>query len=314
MRLIADDLTGAADAAVAFVGTRDPVRISLAGPLRAAGVLALDTGTRDRGEEEAAAALRAALSHVAPGDELVVKIDSRLRGHVARTVATLRDALPERDVVVAPAFPAVGRFQTAAAIAAALAPLEIRPGETPGVRAGEAPAPVAVFAARTDAELDALVAARAGLPTAWVGTGGITRALARRESGLPPAAPRLRGPFLAVIGSTADVARAQVAALAAHGAVVAGPADDLAARENLIVTSPDHPALAEAAARASLLLLSGGATARAVLQRCGVTELDVVAELEPGVVALRAAQLDAAIVTKSGSFGDAGTWVRILGR
>jgi uncharacterized protein YgbK (DUF1537 family) len=337
VRVVADDLTGAADAAVAFVGSHGSVRVSLGGRVEG-DVVAIDCATRDGSAAAARAAVAAALADLGD-EEVVLKIDSLLRGHVGASVAALCEALPRRRVVVAPAFPALGRTQPATAITAALGQFD--------------PDRVVISEASTEAELDTLVAAHAGEATAWVGSGGITRALARRAiangapareplgpsgreplgpSGREPLGPSgrepLGSPFLAAIGSTCATARAQVAALAGRAAHVdLDGREDLdalahelarrAASEDLVVTASATRALAiacaRAAARTGLLLLSGGATARAVLDACVVAALDVVGELEPGVVALRAAVLDATIVTKAGSFGDAGTFVRVVG-
>ncbi|MGN6742194.1 MAG: nucleotide-binding domain containing protein, partial [Amnibacterium sp.] len=59
------------------------------------------------------------------------------------------------------------------------------------------------------------------------------------------------------------------------------------------------------------LVLTGGETARAVLDALGVGRLDVVRELEPGVVLSRAPGLPVLLVTKAGAFGDAGSLVRV---
>lgn len=59
------------------------------------------------------------------------------------------------------------------------------------------------------------------------------------------------------------------------------------------------------------LVLSGGETARAVLDRLGVIMLDVVAEIHHGAVALRADD-GRTVVTRPGSFGAADSLVRIL--
>jgi uncharacterized protein YgbK (DUF1537 family) len=70
--------------------------------------------------------------------------------------------------------------------------------------------------------------------------------------------------------------------------------------------------VAEAADLADLLVLSGGHTAQAVLDRLGATRLDLVAELEPGVVASRSPGLRQLVVTKAGAFGDDATLLRLL--
>ncbi|GAB3647636.1 four-carbon acid sugar kinase family protein [Ramlibacter alkalitolerans] len=62
--------------------------------------------------------------------------------------------------------------------------------------------------------------------------------------------------------------------------------------------------------RASTLVLTGGDTARAVLDRLGVERLQVLGELEPGICLSR----DGArfVVTKAGGFGDSQSLVRVL--
>jgi uncharacterized protein YgbK (DUF1537 family) len=62
--------------------------------------------------------------------------------------------------------------------------------------------------------------------------------------------------------------------------------------------------------RASTLVLTGGDTARSVLDRLGVERLQVLGELEPGICLSR----DGArfVVTKAGGFGDSQSLVRVL--
>jgi uncharacterized protein YgbK (DUF1537 family) len=62
--------------------------------------------------------------------------------------------------------------------------------------------------------------------------------------------------------------------------------------------------------RASTLVLTGGDTARSVLDLLGVQQLQVLGELEPGICLSR----DGArfVVTKAGGFGDSQSLVRVL--
>src|SRR3954471_21409970 len=153
------------------------------------------------------------------------------------------------------------------------------------------------------------------------------------SAGRRPWAPRRRG------GGALPLARAQAALLveATGGRLVELPvaeADGWPARlrealgdhATVVVTLVGEPlsgqeqrvaeslarVAAPAAAGAATLVLCGGATARAVLGACGVGSVDVLGELEPGVVASRADGLGALVVTKSGSFGDAGTLARVV--
>jgi D-threonate/D-erythronate kinase len=141
------------------------------------------------------------------------------------------------------------------------------------------------------------------------------------------------------VGSPSPAARAQVRALAAGGArwtdvdaadlldlsarELAGRAAALAARPPgaavISVSGAVDPAAraavatalarlcAQAVAGAELTVVSGGATARAVLTRAGVTALTLLGEVAPGVVLSRTSahrpERVRHVITKSGSFG-----------
>lgn len=62
----------------------------------------------------------------------------------------------------------------------------------------------------------------------------------------------------------------------------------------------------------SVIAVTGGETARAVLAEWGATEIRLIGELEPGVVAGRLDGTKALLVTKAGAFGDPYTLVRVL--
>ncbi|MFV8604300.1 4-hydroxythreonine-4-phosphate dehydrogenase PdxA [Ralstonia pseudosolanacearum] len=113
--ILADDLSGAADCAVA--GVRAELRSVVmlradvdqpAGQPTGTDVLALDTDTRRANAVDAAARQVAAWHALArPATRLYKKIDSTLRGNVAAEVAAL---VPLAGLaIVAPAFPATGR-------------------------------------------------------------------------------------------------------------------------------------------------------------------------------------------------------------
>jgi uncharacterized protein YgbK (DUF1537 family) len=113
---LADDLSGALDAAGAFHRAGRGVKIVLS--LEAWGeggsdedVVAVTTETRNALPAEAAAAVARAISHGrARGGRLVYKkIDSTLRGPVAAELGALAAAMPEARILFAPANPAVGR-------------------------------------------------------------------------------------------------------------------------------------------------------------------------------------------------------------
>jgi uncharacterized protein YgbK (DUF1537 family) len=158
----------------------------------------------------------------------------------------------------------------------------------------------------------------------------------------PPRDPH----FLAVVGSASSLARRQALALAAEGARslelparVLAKADSSALQElaDEVSTAAERgdtvvsivgeaeprsaaavsqglaTVTAGAAATSDLLLLTGGATARAVLLRVGLTCLDILGELSPGVVLLTPpGQSRQLIVTKAGAFGDDQTLIEAV--
>ena len=319
--VVADDLTGALDSAVAFAGGGavrvarrvEDVACALTGDPR---VLAVSTGSRE--ETEAAARDRiAALAAVLdlPNVSLVMKkVDSRLKGHVAAETALLAQLSARDHVLVAPAIPDMGRVQhegqlTGAGITGAIDIAARFPGAT---------IPDIV----TDADLDVAVAG-GGAGTLWVGARGLAFALARSR-GIPAApSPALPGPVLFAIGSRDPITAAQVARLGEWTALLAAPDGEVpeAAPEVRAIVMTEggsrRPgteaggAFADGLVRAldrirpMTLLASGGETADAVLDRLGIGCLDVVAEIAPGlpVCTVHTAWGEMRIATKSGGFG-----------
>ncbi|MGH7043815.1 MAG: four-carbon acid sugar kinase family protein, partial [Acetobacteraceae bacterium] len=220
LRVLADDLTGALDAAACVVGGAGPVPTVWKPPVVLPWPAAIDAGTRALPGPQARA-LTARLALVLDGAEPAFrKIDSLLRGHVAAELAACLRWFDH--CVVAPAFPAQGRvtaggrqFRAEAGtwqdvgvdLAAALAAegVRVRP-----CRPGEpAPEGASLWDAETDAELDAVVAEGRALPgrVLWCGSAGLAGALAGH--GTVPV-PLLPGPVLALIGSDHPVSVAQL--------------------------------------------------------------------------------------------------------
>jgi len=199
--------------------------------------------------------------------------------------------------------------------------------------------------AETDADLMAIALAglHASAPIVWVGAGGlahvVARALPAASQAAPPRRQHIRGPILAVVGSMTSVAQAQAQRVAAEGVthVRVLPADitgmtlpmrvnaALDRSEDVLVTI-ETPVPVEGEGQAHLvsqlgaalapsvlrcvggLVLTGGDTATGMLQALECTGLDLVAEIEPGVVLSTTAGPRAwSVVTKSGSFGVSAT-------
>ena len=116
--ILADDLSGAADAGVAFAlrGLVTEVHWRTASALDsnppgvpAPEVIAFDTDSRRLDSPAAAQRQREALRRLGtPGTSLFKKIDSTLRGHPAAEIAAIREFCAAR-VIFAPANPAMGR-------------------------------------------------------------------------------------------------------------------------------------------------------------------------------------------------------------
>ncbi len=107
--VIADDLTGACDTGAAFAAKGFPTRVLFdpTTPDDADGILVVDTDSRYRPADVAAAAVT---STIEAHDAQIIykKVDSTLRGNVcSEVVATL--TTPETLAVVAPAAPTLGR-------------------------------------------------------------------------------------------------------------------------------------------------------------------------------------------------------------
>lgn len=198
----------------------------------------------------------------------------------------------------------------------------------------------------------AAAAVRARVRLLAVGSAGLAKALAAQvlQAGavLAPAGERPSGPVVAVVGSFSPVTQQQVDALVDEpdvhlarldaGAWLGEPgrvaeaialARSRAAQGHDVVFSVcgEAPAASSrelvrrmaAAAEpeirsASSLVLTGGDTARSVLDLLGVGRLDVAGELEPGICLSRGGTGLPSIVTKAGGFGDRHSLVRVLRR
>jgi uncharacterized protein YgbK (DUF1537 family) len=218
--ILADDLSGAADCAMAChrAGMAAQVRLDPEATGEPAEALALDLDSRALPPGDALERTQAAWDVTREG-ALYRKIDSTLRGHVALEIAaTLQIAGPETFALVCPAYPATGRTMRDGAIfvngqplgeteiwrlggqgSTDLETLLAEEGLTPvrlnlevvrGPRlaahidaAREDGAGAIVCDAETESDLEALVAAGLRMPgVVWVGSGGLTIPLARALS------------------------------------------------------------------------------------------------------------------------------------
>ncbi|MET0700369.1 MAG: 4-hydroxythreonine-4-phosphate dehydrogenase PdxA [Mycobacterium sp.] len=329
--VLADDVSGAAEAAAAFLGRGLAIDVHLQDGLPGQPVTVIDLHTRRLTDGEAEKAVAQALS-AADGLRVIIKIDSLLRGHVQATVRAA--AATGRPVTIAAGNPALGRTVVAGAVLVDGIPL----AQT-GLWGAESAAPPASIAASighapgvqivdiaTAADLDHIVA-QASPETILIGTGALTAAVART---LPPRpsehALAATARTVMVVGTADAGVSAQLTELEAEGFSVVriSPADLLAGVAVLpavqdamaiVIDGPVAPenahrlvhALAELAAEiiddSTHLVLTGGETARAVLDLLGVARMAPVAEIHPGAIA-SVAPGGRLVVTRPGSFGD----------
>ena len=280
--------------------------------LPGAEVIAVDLDTRSRSERTACRIVRRAFSSAAArrAGILFKKIDSTLRGHVAAELNAAHRALGgHRPVIVAPAFPAQGRTVKNGRVLVG------------GVAMRGAPR-MAILDARTDADLDRI--ARAGLAMRprplFVGSAGLAHALARSLPRIRRARRIATGsrPVVTVVGSASAVSVRQARRLSRSA--VLGPRDVLLQLEwTREPTAADKPVarrlgrlVAENAPRAHYVL-TGGETARAVLDALGVREFRLLGEVERGVP-FGIAPGGALVCTKAGAFGRPETLVNCVAR
>jgi uncharacterized protein YgbK (DUF1537 family) len=116
MGIIADDLTGAADAAAAFASAGLPTFIPFhSGPMPRAAIVALSTESRDADVQAATHANHLAARSIGGHGStrsvrwIYKKIDSTMRGYPGAELLAILDVAGEKRALVAPALPAEGR-------------------------------------------------------------------------------------------------------------------------------------------------------------------------------------------------------------
>jgi uncharacterized protein YgbK (DUF1537 family) len=271
--LIADDLTGACDAAVQFTARRRRVTVALQ-PAAAApnpGVLAVSTESRGLSLELAQQAIREMAQRYSDAKPRILfkKIDSTLRGNAGAEIAATAEAFHCAVAVIAPAFPAMQRIVADGWLRvegpAGFQPIELgayfRAQGLASHRHLCAEALTTAIAdgiryvsvdAVCDADLDALVetAIESKGRILWAGSAGLAAALARSitaHTERPACPPHRIGPVLFCIGSTHAATAAQqrrllaerpVCALSAESAAPGEVADALRNGRNVMLEVP----------------------------------------------------------------------------
>lgn len=323
LRLVADDLTGALDAAVSFARPEHPVPVYFSDQMPAAlpPACAIDLGTRDQpsGEAAAAAARSAVWLMPAPGSIAFKKVDSQLRGHTGAELAAILRTVSVPACVIAPAFPFHGRVTRGGRQFAREGAGWRRVGEdleasltalgwaVHRARAGEpVPSGVSLWDVETDEDLRRIVAAARRLPepVLWCGSGGLAAAVAG------PGAPILTDmarPILGLFGSDHPTTAAQLLACGDLGLILDDGADTSARRLQghlaergialarfALPAGLTRGAAAESIAReiAALVsrvpppgtvLVAGGETLRALARAVGADHVEVQGQAHPGV-------------------------------
>ena len=376
-RVIADDLSGAAETAASLLALQtlaaahsaqsgaqtSRLRLSIddrGGP--AVDVDVTDSDNRRRTAVEAAERMIALVADVGE-DPLLLKYDSLLRGNIGAELAVV---LRRRPVLFSYAVPAIGRTlrdgvvhvdgvplhsaglwdaeltDAPADVVAALAPTPAASVPLSTVRSGAALAAAldagrdagAVLVADAETDADLRLIARAAVARGYVlaGAAGLAAALSDLVGDAPlPALPEPPSrDTLFVLGTASTALRTQlnlleragveVLRLDADGAPTAAvpPLGDVA----VVVDAPVDPARSQqiVAALADLalrcagsrnLVLSGGETARSVLDALGIDRLAPTSQPHTGAV-LSLVDDGRRVITRPGSYGAADSLTRIL--
>ena len=324
--LIADDLTGACDAAVHFARRGYRTNVRLDSQSEEAGVLAISAESRHLGAAELHPLMNGLARRlpVARARILFKKIDSTLRGNVGAEIAAALTAFGCEAAVITPAFPAMGRTVEAGYLRVAAAePIDLAAclGLEPCAHVQPSAVSAALEAgarfisvdAACDRDLDTIASAGLGSKRRilWAGSAGLASALARTLPwGGPPGpgcplgtAPRPASSVLFCIGSTHTVTVEQQRHLLALGRA-----------EHVVLNLPVRQISVErvrelvgdAAGAATALVLSGGDTASLVCRALGVRRIELADEIVPGIPwgYLSGGAFDRCrVATKSGGFG-----------
>ncbi len=335
--LVADDLTGAADAAVAFAARGRDTRIVLE-PLEAtkgtAEVVAISIESRDVPEEELPS--RNAPLYRAIQDDVVCfrKIDSMFRGNTFVEIALLARAQPDVPIVLAPAYPALGRRLLLGEVHwddhvqqgrfSVEEPLQQRgvtcvrvPVErderslSESLRSYQGASPT-VFLCEANTQQDLNRTVEEGLaakcPVIWTGSGGLALSLAAQIS---PSLPTLRkepaskATVVFFIGSDHPVTQRQLQhlhSICPDTAIIIPVMRGYTSASEIqaeIDSLPRH--------KIGCVFMTGGETAMFVCRALGAQSLIVESEVAPGVPRTRICGgiLDGVdAVLKSGGFGE----------
>lgn len=332
LAIVADDLTGALDAAAPFAARGFSTMVALgidgldAALATSAEIVGVSTDSREISPNAARDAVADCLAKLPSDMAILKKIDSRLKGNIEAEL----DAMSFERGLAIPAIPAFGRWMRDGRLGGfgVQEPIDIA-----GIL-GRHARRISVPDASTQADIEhALSSDEHDL---HIGARSLAEALAaRRAPDAPPAIlPDIMAPVICIIGSTDPITLAQIERLR-----VAGGAIDYRAAPNGVVSdvtppksdltiiqalpgdaSADPIAVAHGLAAAlrqigppagATLVISGGATAQIVLRALDITVLQLLGEALPGLPIARAGGFT--VITKSGGFGQPEALVDLLG-
>ncbi|WP_263384880.1 four-carbon acid sugar kinase family protein [Granulicella arctica] len=331
VRIIADDLTGACDTAVAFACVGMVTEVETTWSIRTASnaaVIAWNTESREISVMSSNARIDEAASRLEkdPAHHVFKKIDSIFRGNSFSEIAACLVKFPHEIAVLAPAFPELGRTLRDGVLTAndffgkhhrdiaeglqnaGVAPHKvssaacIREAYASGSR-------VVLCDSETEQDLLAIVGESLNLAGAgrvlWIGSGGLAHALASvLSSAEAPSCPTVTGSTVVfVVGSDHPVTLRQLEHLRLAGAnAVVVPIDQEISHAQLRET------LAPYADRGvSCLFATGGDTALAVCRALEIDCLRVECEFSRGLPQSRILGgpfKGAHYIMKSGGFGE----------
>jgi uncharacterized protein YgbK (DUF1537 family) len=335
IHLLADDLTGACDAAASFLLSSHSVRVWLGSEAThtpSESVQAFNTNSRTLPPEQAAAVVTRSIASlpVVPDAVLFKKVDSVLRGPIAAELLAAHRALGTQAILFAPSFPSAGRtvrdgilqIEDSSGRCAEVTleslfspqywPLLTvirKPNEVaPALEAGKT---ILLCDAETEADLEALIRATVHIPgLLYAGSAGLARAVASLNPGtLPPRVLPLLQRTLVVVGTAHPVTALQLDALAEshpHARVLrirCEAGDDASVQAAFQQFDPDA------------LILTGGDTALLALRALSADSLILRGEFAPGIpwgIVQGGAAQGRVVITKSGGFGAPTAFTDIL--
>lgn len=326
--VLADDLTGACDAAAALLGGWGSSRIWLNGNVlheTSEAVQAFHTDSRELTAELAAEAVaRAAGACGAEARRFVFKkVDSAGRGAIAAELLALERVLQPRAVILAPAFPearrtvrdGILRITDATGLEASVALEGLFPEEElwrialvgsaaemeAALKTGKS---ILICDAENDADLVAVVDATAKWTGClYAGSAGLALALAGRFGASTPAQAHPRAERLLIFSGTVHpLTQLQISHL--------GSALDWVRVEQLQCMEEEQARICDAfhVFAPDALLLTGGETAQLVLRALGAESIVLGGECARGIPwgTVQGGLADGRVViTKSGGFGTA---------